>query len=75
MDTASTTQAGAFSLSENFLYTREAFRTYLEHTVEDGLVTLTRWVLPDSEGHPRNTLRLFVLAWRALEDLGVEDPG
>ena len=75
VDTASTTQAGAFSLSENFLYTREAFRTYLEHTVDDGLVTLTRWVLPDSDGFPRNTLRLFVLAWRALEDAGVADPG
>jgi hypothetical protein len=75
VDTASTTQAGAFSLSENFLYTREAFRTYLEHTNEHGLVTLTRWVLPDSQGYPRNTLRLFVLAWRALEDLGIDDPG
>jgi len=75
VDTASTTQAGAFSLSENFLYTAEAFDTYLEHTKQDGLVTLTRWVLPDSEGNPRNTLRLFVLAWGALERAGVEDPG
>lgn len=75
VDTASTTQAGAFSLSENFLYTREAFRTYLEHTREGGLVTLTRWVLPDSEGYPREELRLFVLAWSALADLGIADPG
>jgi hypothetical protein len=75
VDTASTTQAGAFSLSENFLYTREAFRTYIEHTRENGLVTLTRWILPDSQGYPRNTLRLFVLAWSALADLGVERPG
>ncbi|MHC4378109.1 MAG: hypothetical protein ACYS26_16025 [Planctomycetota bacterium] len=75
VDTASTTQAGAFSLSENFLYTIEAFDTYLEHTKDDGLVTLTRWVLPDQEtGHPRNTLRLFVLAWTALERAGIEDP-
>ncbi len=75
VDTASTTQAGAFSLSENFLYTREAFSTYLEHTKEGGLVTLTRWVLPDDQGLPRNTLRLFVLAWSALEDAGVAEPG
>lgn len=75
VDTASTTQAGAFSLSENFLYTIEAFDTYLEHTKDDGLVTLTRWVLPDQvTGHPRNTLRLFVLAWTALERAGIEDP-
>jgi len=74
VDTASTTQAGAFSLSENFLYTREAFGTYLDHTNDGGFVTLTRWFLPDSAGWPRNTLRLFVLAWRALEDAGIEDP-
>jgi hypothetical protein len=75
VDTASTTQAGAFSLSENFLYTAEAFDTYLERTAVDGFVTLTRWVLPDRRtGHPRNTLRLFTLAWSALERAGVEDP-
>ncbi|MEM7308259.1 MAG: hypothetical protein AAF682_16385 [Planctomycetota bacterium] len=75
VDTASTTQAGAFSLSENFLYTQEAFGTYLEHTRDDGFVTLTRWILPDSDGFPRNTLRLFVLAWTALAEAGVENPG
>jgi hypothetical protein len=75
VDTASTTQAGAFSLSENFLYTLEAFDTYLERTAEDGFVTLTRWVLPDRDtGHPRNTLRLFTLAWTALERAGIADP-
>ncbi|HKX46036.1 MAG TPA: hypothetical protein VJP77_04990, partial [Planctomycetota bacterium] len=68
VDTASTTQAGAFALSENFLYTVEAFDTYLARTKDDGFVTLTRWVLPDpATGHPRETLRLFALAWGALE--------
>lgn len=74
VDTASTTQAGAFSLSENNLYTAEAFDTYLKRTKDDGFVTLTRWFLPDSTGMPRNTLRLFVLAWEALERAGVADP-
>jgi hypothetical protein len=76
VDTASTTQAGAFNLSENFLYTVEAFDTYLERTADDGFVTLTRWVLPDrASGLPREELRLFVLAHNALERAGVEDPG
>lgn len=74
VDTASTTQAGAFSLSENFLYTIEAFRTYLDKTNDGGFVTLTRWNLPDSQGLPRETLRLFVLAHDALVDIGVSDP-
>ncbi len=75
VDTASTTQAGAFTLSENFLYTIEAFETYLERTNPGGLVTLTRWVLPDQKtGHPRETLRLFTLAYTALQNAGIEDP-
>lgn len=75
VDTASTTQAGAFSLSENNLYTAEAFDTYLARTKDDGIVTLTRWFLPDTRGFPRNSLRLFVLAWEALERAGVQEPG
>jgi hypothetical protein len=74
VDTASTTQAGAFSLSENFLYTIEAFRTYLDKTNDGGFVTLTRWLVPDRFGNPRETLRLFVLAYDALADLGAVDP-
>lgn len=76
VDTASTTQAGAFTLSENFLYTIQAFETYLDRTKPGGLVTLTRWVLPDpTTGHPRETLRLFTLAYTALANRGVQDPG
>jgi hypothetical protein len=74
VDTAITTQAGAFSLSENFLYTAEAFDTYLGHVKPGGLVTLTRWYLPDQAGFPREDLRLFVLAIEALARAGVERP-
>ena len=74
VDTAAATAAGAFSLSENFLYTREAFATYLEQLTPDGILTLTRWYIPSPSGHPRFALRLFALALQGLEDLGVEEP-
>jgi spermidine synthase len=36
--------AGAFSLSANFLYTREAFTEYWDHLTDDGILSLTRSV-------------------------------
>jgi len=36
--------AGAFSLSANFLYTREAFGEYWDHLTDDGILSLTRSV-------------------------------
>ena len=74
VDTHSATQAGAFALSENFLYTREAFASYLDHLEEDGVLTLTRWYSPSEGGLPRFSLRLFTLAIESLADHGIEDP-
>ena len=43
-------RAGAFSLSENHVYTREAFSAYFDHLSPDGLLAATRWVqVPPSE--------------------------
>ena len=42
--------AGAYSLSENYRYTTEAFRDYVEHLVPGGVLVVTRWAqLPPSE--------------------------
>ena len=56
MVTAST-GAGALSLTENSLYTREAFGEYVDHLTDDGLLTITRWVF--------DGLRLVSLAQEA----------
>ncbi|MCH7739955.1 MAG: hypothetical protein IIC93_07395 [Chloroflexi bacterium] len=43
-------RAGAFSLSENHVYTREAFSAYFDHLSPGGLLAATRWVqVPPSE--------------------------
>jgi len=70
VDTWASTAAGAFALSENNLYTTEAFRDYLSHLTDDGLLTFTRWGFDP----PRESLRLVSLAIAALEDLGEHDP-
>jgi spermidine synthase len=69
VDTWASTAAGAFALSENNLYTSDAFRDYLEHLTGDGVLVFTRWGLDP----PRESLRLVSLARAALERLGVSD--
>ena len=69
VDTWAATAAGAFTLSENGLYTREAFRDYLDHLDDDGLLTMTRWLMHP----PREFVRLLGLGRDALEQVGVFD--
>jgi hypothetical protein len=66
VDTWASTAAGAFALSENNLYTTDAFRDYLTHLTDDGLMVFTRWGFQP----PRESLRLISLAMAALQDLG-----
>jgi spermidine synthase len=70
VDTWASTAAGAFALSENNLYTTDAFRDYLSHLTPDGLLTFTRWGFDP----PRESLRLLSLAMSALNELGERDP-
>lgn len=67
VDTWAATAAGAFALTENALYTVEAFEDYLAHTTDDGVVTMTRW----HTGPRSESARLLLLAAAALEELGV----
>jgi hypothetical protein len=71
LDAFATTAAGLHGLAESYLYTVEAFQSYLDHLQPDGLLALTRWVtLP-----PKDALKLFATAVTALEARGVSDPG
>jgi spermidine synthase len=70
VDTWASTAAGAFALSENNLYTVEAFREYFEHLNPDGMIAITRWEFRE----PREALRVVAEAMEALHRLGVADP-
>jgi spermidine synthase len=70
VDTWASTAAGAFALSENNLYTVEAFREYFEHLKADGLIAITRWEFRE----PREALRVVSVAMEALHSLGVANP-
>jgi hypothetical protein len=69
VDTWASTAAGAFALSENNLYTTDAFYDYLNHLTDDGILAFTRWGFSP----PRESLRLLSLAKVALDRLGEHD--
>jgi spermine/spermidine synthase len=62
VDTWAATAAGAYTLTENTLYTSDAFNDYLDHLTDDGVLTITRWVF--------DGLRLVSLAQAACEARG-----
>jgi len=70
VDTWASTAAGAFALSENNLYTVEAFREYFDHLKPDGMIAITRWEFKQ----PREALRVVSQAIEALHQIGVADP-
>src|SRR5262252_415883 len=70
VDTWASTAAGAFALSENNLYTVEAFREYFDHLKPDGMIAITRWEFK----HPREALRVVSVVMEALNRLGVSNP-
>ncbi len=71
VDTWAATAAGAFALSENNLYTVEAFDDYLERLRPDGMLSLTRWY----QHPPDQLLRLVSLGREVLAARGTADPG
>lgn len=69
VDTWASTAAGAFALSENNLYTVNAFQEYFQHLKPDGMIAITRWEF----ARPREALRVVSVAMDALHRIGVAD--
>ncbi len=71
IDTFAATGAGAFSLSENGLYTVEGWRTFLSHLSPTGVFTVSRWY---GSSNLDETGRMTSLAVATLLAEGVENP-
>lgn len=71
IDTWAATTAGAFVLTENSLYTLEAWKVFLDHLSPRGILTFSHWYFRDSPG---GIYRLTSLASSALVQQGVRDP-
>ncbi len=67
VDTWASTAAGAFALSENNLYTVEAFKEYFNHLRPNGFIAITRWEFKE----PREALRVVSQGMAALTEMGI----
>lgn len=71
IDTWAAGGSGAFALSENSLYTQEAFQTYYQRLTDRGIMSVSRWYQPD---RPAETMRLISTAMAGWRKAGVADP-
>jgi len=78
IDTWAATGAGAFALTENSLYTTQAWQLFLDRLQPGGLLSVTRFLQTvDADGNPTEpleTYRTVALAAEALRERGVTDP-
>jgi hypothetical protein len=71
IDTWAATGAGAFTLSENGLYTVNGWKRFLSRLTPTGVFTVSRW---HSESNLDETARILSLAMATLYEIGEPDP-
>ena len=71
IDTWAATGAGAFSLSENSLYTLEGWRAFTTRLTDTGVFTVSRWYNP---GDVNESGRMIALALATMMDAGANEP-
>ena len=69
VDTWAASSSGAFMLTENILYTAEAFETFVKHLKPKGVFSVIRW---GDEKRPAEVLKIATLAKVALKKSGIE---
>ncbi len=74
IDTWAATSAGAYALSENSLYTAEAWEVFLDSLDEGGVLSVSRWYDINGADRPYEMYRSTALAAQVLSDRGVENP-
>lgn len=71
IDTWAATTSGAFTLTENGLYTKEAWAIFTRVLKPDGIFSVSRWYAPEQVSE---TSRLLALGVATLLERGVERP-
>ncbi|HIA50472.1 MAG TPA: hypothetical protein EYN91_00020, partial [Candidatus Melainabacteria bacterium] len=70
VDTWAASSSGAFMLTENVLYTKEAFELYVKHLTPKGVLSILRW---GDDKEPAQVSRMLKLAVAALQSVGVKE--
>ncbi|RRR78348.1 MAG: hypothetical protein EI684_00375, partial [Candidatus Viridilinea halotolerans] len=71
IDTWAATTAGAYTFTENSLYTTRAWAIFLDRLKPGGILSVSRWYFAD---RPGEVYRLASLATATLRDRGISDP-
>ncbi|MBI4691214.1 MAG: hypothetical protein HY754_13265, partial [Nitrospirae bacterium] len=66
-----TSTSASFGISEDYRFTVEAFKEYLNHLKPDGFLSITLFILPP----PRIELRLLNTIIAAMKDMGIKEVG
>ncbi|HYA32312.1 MAG TPA: hypothetical protein VED67_06085, partial [Thermodesulfovibrionales bacterium] len=64
-----TVPSGSFGIAEDYRFTMEAFREYLSHLKEDGILSIHLFIIPP----PRTELRLFNTLVSSMEEMGMKE--
>ena len=75
VDTFAAQATGAYILAESYLYTVEAQQDYFARLSDDGLLSMVVGDIRHRDGVPPLATRLALNGYRALQRMGVEDPG
>jgi predicted membrane-bound spermidine synthase len=70
IDSTGLSQAGGYSVEENYTYTVEAMREYLKSLNPSGVLSITVW---DRLNPPRNVPRLLATVVQALREEGIQN--
>jgi hypothetical protein len=71
IDTDSASIAGSFALTENSLYTLEAFELFINRLSVDGIFSLSRWWLGGAQGETGRAIRMVL---QTLKNIGIKEP-
>ena len=69
LESMGTAAAGVYALNENYLFTGEAFRLYLDRLEPGGILSFSRWI----ENPPRGGIKLLATAVEVLDAQGGQD--
>ena len=74
VDTLAALSSGAYVLAENYLYTKEAYREFLEHLTPEGILSIAIFDFHYKVSFPRHVARQVSLSVETLRALGIEKP-
>jgi len=74
VDTLAAINSGAYVLAENYLYTIQAYREFMDHLTERGMLSVAIFDLHYKVGYPRHVARQVSLSMTTLRERGTPEP-